>query len=215
MTFDAPSSRQYLYLLFDENNFANSHNAAFVFSTEGHLIPLASPTPPNLHMPNNAPTTSSPAAAGKPPVVHPHGLPIDVLPVSRLRQIIASSGLTHSDCFEIGELRTRAKEATNILISRHAATSKRYASRASSREPDSDELVCVVGPPPPPAPADTAAASPATPPTAAPSPPPLACHRADKREGSVCTRDHECGVSGETCARRRCSNFGYCFTPPR
>ena len=41
------------------------------------------------------------------------------------------------------------------------------------------------------------------------------CHRPDKREGSACSKDGDCGVSGETCEHRRCSAYGYCFSPVR
>ena len=39
------------------------------------------------------------------------------------------------------------------------------------------------------------------------------CHRPDARASSVCASDQECGVSSETCLHRRCSAFGYCFSP--
>jgi len=40
-----------------------------------------------------------------------------------------------------------------------------------------------------------------------------ACHRPDHLQGSRCSKDAECGVSGETCSQRRCSAYGYCFSP--
>ena len=74
---------------------------------------------------------------------HPHGLPIDLLPVNRLRQIISSSGLSHADCFEMSDLRSRAHSATMILMGRRQALED--ASKARSERygtPESEELVC-------------------------------------------------------------------------
>ena len=40
-SFFLAETLKYLYLLFDDANFANAPAANFVFSTEGHLIPIA------------------------------------------------------------------------------------------------------------------------------------------------------------------------------
>jgi hypothetical protein len=39
------------------------------------------------------------------------------------------------------------------------------------------------------------------------------CHRPDKRANSACASNVDCGVSIETCLERRCSAYGFCFTP--
>ena len=39
------------------------------------------------------------------------------------------------------------------------------------------------------------------------------CHRPDKRANSACASNADCGVSSETCFKRRCSAYGFCFTP--
>lgn len=203
-SFFLAETLKYLYLLFDDDNFANVHAASFVFSTEGHLIPLALPPPPPATSPSPSPPPLEPL---------PHGVPIDTLPVGRLRQIIAASGLSHADCFEISELRERAGTATDLLVARQKMSVARQLRTAprGTREPESDELVCHVGPMPPGTP------SPPSPPAPPPSPPPppKACHKHDKKEGSVCQRDTECGVDGQSCRRRRCSAHGYCYSPER
>ena len=165
-SFFLAETLKYLYLLFDDDNFANTHASSFVFSTEGHLIPLTSPPP-------------LPDAAPRPQLELPHGLPIEALPVSRLRQIISSSGLTHADCFEITELRSRAHAATDILVSRRdASAANQRRTPAGQREPLSDELVCRVqqpgdaqphAPPPRPPPKAPTRRQPPTKPPAVPA----------------------------------------------
>ena len=39
------------------------------------------------------------------------------------------------------------------------------------------------------------------------------CHTEDSRADHACTRHGECGVSGEGCVQRRCSAFGFCYSP--
>lgn len=116
-SFFLAETLKYLYLLFDEANFANTHAEGFVFSTEGHLIPLASDVD----------------AAD-------HEASVDALPVSRLRQLITSAGLQHRDLFEMAELRGRARAAMGVLIGRRREKQRRR--KAVLREPDSEELVC-------------------------------------------------------------------------
>jgi hypothetical protein len=39
-SFFLAETLKYLFLLFDEENWANTHASGFLFSTEGHLVPL-------------------------------------------------------------------------------------------------------------------------------------------------------------------------------
>ena len=39
------------------------------------------------------------------------------------------------------------------------------------------------------------------------------CHREDGRSDHSCSAHSDCGVSGETCAPRRCSAYSFCYTP--
>lgn len=73
---------------------------------------------------------------------HPHGLPIEALTVSRLRQIIKSSGLSDADCLEIADLRSRAHHATEILLRQRAAQPLHKPPEPTG----TDELVCTDGP---------------------------------------------------------------------
>ena len=222
-SFFLAETLKYLYLLFDEHNFANDVDADFLFSTEGHLIPLA---------------THLPTAAADSPL--PHGLPIEALPVSRLRQIIASSGLSHADIYEVTELRNRAHEATWRLLQLRERHQVDAESRAGAREElNAEALVCseadLVGA----VPAsggrkddfgDTAGSSSSSSSRTrssggsshgsssstghGASPTTLrSCHRADQHAGSECDADTDCGVSGDTCEARRCSRWAYCYTP--
>ena len=127
-SFFLAETLKYLYLLFDEESFANTHASSFVFSTEGHIIPLVG------HLAHRNENDTSTA----------HGMPIEAMPVARLRQIIASSGLSHADVYELPLLHARAHEATALLLSRrHAAHTARSAS--APREPEGDDLVCLEG----------------------------------------------------------------------
>lgn len=39
------------------------------------------------------------------------------------------------------------------------------------------------------------------------------CHVRDNKENYQCTSDMDCGIDSVTCKWRRCSQFGYCYTP--
>lgn len=128
--------------------------APFPFSWFQRPSPQPSPPPPTpqpLHdvVMRHTPSSSSyHAAASLLPyneALEPHGLPIAQLPVSRLRQIISSSGLSHADCLEISDMRARASEATELLLARRRARrlgGGRESAGKGVREPDADELVC-------------------------------------------------------------------------
>lgn len=193
-SFFLAETLKYLYLLFDEANFANTQASSFVFSTEGHLIPLATRLP-SAHISNDT------GAA--------HGLPIEALTVPRLHQIISASGLSHADCFELPDLHSRAHDATALLLERQRSV-HRARGAAAPREPPADDLVCRDGA----VPGGSQEEKPPQPPPPREPPPLRECHTVDRDPGSRCTADAECGVCGETCKRRRCSSFGYCFSPP-
>ena len=46
-------------------------------------------------------------------------------------------------------------------------------------------------------------------------PVPRLCHEEDRRADHSCQGHRDCGVSGETCAARHCSAFGFCFSAAR
>jgi hypothetical protein len=82
------------------------------------------------------------SASARLPSHEPHGLPIVELPVSRLRQIIRSAGLSYSDCFERSELQSRATVATSLLLQRRRERAAAAEAAAAGLEPPGAHLVC-------------------------------------------------------------------------
>ena len=75
----------------------------------------------------------------------PHGTPLARLPTARLRQIVTSAGLSHSDCLELSELRSRARQATKLLLSRRDERLERSdAFGRAQPQLTPSQLVCTV-----------------------------------------------------------------------
>jgi len=116
---------KYLYLLFDEDNFLNAHSASYIFTTEGHLVPLSS----------------------KFTFAVPSAMQLDRYSVPRLQDLISAAGLVHSDCIEKAELKERAMQAAAVLregmsAMNRAAGSRPQAGGRETEKPDPEKLVC-------------------------------------------------------------------------
>jgi len=116
-SFFLAETLKYLYLLFDEASFANTHAESYVFTTEGHLIPLSTA----FHGPGPAPPTDEQLSA--------YG-------VLQLRELIARASLPHGDCIEKGQLRERARLAARRL------EAERRSEVEARQAQDPRKLVC-------------------------------------------------------------------------
>jgi len=87
---------KYLYLLFDEDNFLNVHSSSYIFTTEGHLIPLSD----------------------KFAFAVPSPRQLDQYSVAKLKDLIEAAGLAHSDCLEKADLKDRARQAAEVIRTR-------------------------------------------------------------------------------------------------
>eukprot|EP00964_Phaeocystis_antarctica_P112093 scaffold76310_cov72-Phaeocystis_antarctica.AAC.2 len=136
-SFFLAETLKYLYLLFDEANFLNVHAASYVLTTEGHLLPL------KTGFSSQALSAALPSAEA-----------LSTMGTVGLRHLIVSAGLSHEDCLEKEELRTRAKQAHTLLkqLVKQRASS---ASKAAEAEAEAkaevgedkqrikhDDLVC-------------------------------------------------------------------------
>mmetsp|Transcript_13873 Transcript_13873/g.39920 ORF Transcript_13873/g.39920 Transcript_13873/m.39920 type:complete len:137 (-) Transcript_13873:214-624(-) len=98
-------------------SFANTHAESYVFTTEGHLIPLSTA----FHGPGPAPPTDEQLSA--------YG-------VLQLRELIARASLPHGDCIEKGQLRERARLAARRL------EAERRSEVEARQAQDPRKLVC-------------------------------------------------------------------------
>lgn len=139
-SFFLAETLKYLFLLFDDQNFVNTHGGSLLFTTEGHLVPLSlrfsspprslrpRPPAPPAHPARADWTVSSFWGGGAAPAAAPVSVPslvASALPAAeavrgasarQLRAVAsAAPGVAHADCLEMSCLRERAAEALTAL----------------------------------------------------------------------------------------------------
>jgi hypothetical protein len=142
-SFFLAETLKYLYLLFDDLNFVNTHGGSLLFTTEGHLVPLslrfssprslqpgppAAPAHPVRHRADwtvssfwggqgqAAPAAASLSVASLVASALPAAEVVRGATARQLRAVAsAAPGVTHADCLEMSCLRERAAEALTAL----------------------------------------------------------------------------------------------------
>ena len=130
-SFFMAETLKYLYLLFDDDNFLNVHAASFVFTTEGHLVPLKSAFSSLLSDADALPPLAS----------------VEAMRTVELRELISAAGLSHTDCVEMSELRARARDAHDLLQQRSTQAQEAEEQARQRHEHKPDLLVCGAAPP--------------------------------------------------------------------